>query len=281
MPFLDRARRAPWLAGAARLLVAALAAMPVLYYLGGRRWPLSVGAFVLALLALGALERRWEARPLPAGPAWPAATASGCSRAARARATATPTTSPRTAPTPSARGQAQVADVTTSSTDARTIRAPRGTTLSCKLVAAGGRPADAHEQPRPGGRRAARPSSSSTAASARPRATGSASTRSSARCARSRTTRRCSSSPASRSASSARTRTRRACSSPTRCSCRHWATWDDFHELDRKGLMMYGQMTAGSWIYIGTQGILQGTLRDVRGSGAQALRRRASRAGWS
>jgi len=39
----------------------------------------------------------------------------------------------------------------------------------------------------------------------------------------------------------------------------HWATWDTFHELDRKGLMMYGQMTAGSWIYIGSQGIVQGT----------------------
>ena len=38
-----------------------------------------------------------------------------------------------------------------------------------------------------------------------------------------------------------------------------WATWDHFYELDRKGLMMYGQMTAGSWIYIGSQGILQGT----------------------
>ncbi len=38
-----------------------------------------------------------------------------------------------------------------------------------------------------------------------------------------------------------------------------WATWDVFHELDKKGLMMYGQMTAGSWIYIGTQGIVQGT----------------------
>lgn len=38
-----------------------------------------------------------------------------------------------------------------------------------------------------------------------------------------------------------------------------WATWDHFHELDKKGLMMYGQMTAGSWIYIGTQGIVQGT----------------------
>ena len=39
----------------------------------------------------------------------------------------------------------------------------------------------------------------------------------------------------------------------------HWATWDDFRELDAKGLMMYGQMTAGSWIYIGSQGIVQGT----------------------
>ncbi|HMN67073.1 MAG TPA: urocanate hydratase, partial [Bdellovibrionales bacterium] len=38
-----------------------------------------------------------------------------------------------------------------------------------------------------------------------------------------------------------------------------WATWEVFDELERKGLMMYGQMTAGSWIYIGTQGIIQGT----------------------
>ena len=38
-----------------------------------------------------------------------------------------------------------------------------------------------------------------------------------------------------------------------------WATWEVFHELDKKGLMMYGQMTAGSWIYIGSQGIVQGT----------------------
>jgi urocanate hydratase len=38
-----------------------------------------------------------------------------------------------------------------------------------------------------------------------------------------------------------------------------WANWDTFHELDKKGLMMYGQMTAGSWIYIGSQGIVQGT----------------------
>ncbi|MTI13659.1 urocanate hydratase [Sansalvadorimonas verongulae] len=39
----------------------------------------------------------------------------------------------------------------------------------------------------------------------------------------------------------------------------HWGHWDHFHELDKKGLMMYGQMTAGSWIYIGSQGIVQGT----------------------
>src|ERR1700683_5439275 len=39
----------------------------------------------------------------------------------------------------------------------------------------------------------------------------------------------------------------------------HWASWEHFNELDRKGLMMYGQMTAGSWIYIGSQGIVQGT----------------------
>src|SRR3984885_8391928 len=38
-----------------------------------------------------------------------------------------------------------------------------------------------------------------------------------------------------------------------------WATWEHFNELDRQGLMMYGQMTAGSWIYIGAQGIVQGT----------------------
>ncbi|MGN6563092.1 MAG: urocanate hydratase, partial [Thermomicrobiales bacterium] len=39
----------------------------------------------------------------------------------------------------------------------------------------------------------------------------------------------------------------------------HWATWEQFHDLERQGLTMYGQMTAGSWIYIGSQGIVQGT----------------------
>jgi urocanate hydratase len=49
----------------------------------------------------------------------------------------------------------------------------------------------------------------------------------------------------------------------------HWATWEHFHALDRKGLMMYGQMTAGSWIYIGTQGIVQGTYETFAEAGRQ------------
>jgi urocanate hydratase len=48
-----------------------------------------------------------------------------------------------------------------------------------------------------------------------------------------------------------------------------WATWEHFHELDRKGLMMYGQMTAGSWIYIGSQGIVQGTYETFVEAGKQ------------
>ena len=49
----------------------------------------------------------------------------------------------------------------------------------------------------------------------------------------------------------------------------HWAHWDHFNELDKKGLMMYGQMTAGSWIYIGTQGIVQGTYETFVEAGRQ------------
>ena len=48
-----------------------------------------------------------------------------------------------------------------------------------------------------------------------------------------------------------------------------WATWEHFHELDRQGLFMYGQMTAGSWIYIGTQGIVQGTYETFAEAGRQ------------
>ena len=56
-----------------------------------------------------------------------------------------------------------------------------------------------------------------------------------------------------------------------------WATWEHFDELDRKGLMMYGQMTAGSWIYIGSQGIVQGTYETFVEAGRQHYRRRPGR----
>ncbi len=49
----------------------------------------------------------------------------------------------------------------------------------------------------------------------------------------------------------------------------HWANWEHFNELDRKGLMMYGQMTAGSWIYIASQGIVQGTYETFVEAGRQ------------
>src|SRR6266545_3633599 len=47
----------------------------------------------------------------------------------------------------------------------------------------------------------------------------------------------------------------------------HWSNWEKFNELDRAGLMMYGQMTAGSWIYIGSQGIVQGTFETFAAAG--------------
>lgn len=50
----------------------------------------------------------------------------------------------------------------------------------------------------------------------------------------------------------------------------HWATWDEFHKLEDMGLIMYGQMTAGSWIYIGAQGILQGTYETLAAAAHQA-----------
>ena len=56
-----------------------------------------------------------------------------------------------------------------------------------------------------------------------------------------------------------------------------WATWDEFRRLESLGLTMYGQMTAGSWIYIGTQGILQGTYETFAAVAAEALRRHAGR----
>ena len=58
-----------------------------------------------------------------------------------------------------------------------------------------------------------------------------------------------------------------------------WADWDTFRELEQAGLTMYGQMTAGSWIYIGTQGILQGTYETLAECAHAALRRDARRHG--
>src|SRR6266852_543673 len=51
----------------------------------------------------------------------------------------------------------------------------------------------------------------------------------------------------------------------------HWSNWDEFHRLERAGLMMYGQMTAGSWIYIGSQGIVQGTFETFAAAGEKHL----------
>src|SRR5262245_19082259 len=49
----------------------------------------------------------------------------------------------------------------------------------------------------------------------------------------------------------------------------HWSNWDEFRRLERLGLTMYGQMTAGSWIYIGSQGIVQGTFETFAAAGAK------------
>ena len=53
----------------------------------------------------------------------------------------------------------------------------------------------------------------------------------------------------------------------------HWSNYEEFHRLEQLGLTMYGQMTAGSWIYIGSQGIVQGTFETFRRRGRQAFRR--------
>ena len=60
-----------------------------------------------------------------------------------------------------------------------------------------------------------------------------------------------------------------------------WATWDEFRRLEALGLTMYGQMTAGSWIYIGTQGILQGTYQTFAAAAEKHFARPTSPAGRS
>ena len=119
--------------------------------------------------------------------------------------------------------------------------------------------AHADEQPRPGRRRAARASSSSMAASAARRATGTSFDRIVA------TLQRLEDDETLLVQSGKPVGVFRTHADAPRVLIAnsnlvpHWATWEHFNELDRKGLMMYGQMTAGSWIYIGSQGIVQGT----------------------
>ena len=140
-----------------------------------------------------------------------------------------------------------------------------------------GAAAHADEQPRPGGRREAGANWSSMAASAARRATGSASTASSQRCASledDETLLVQSGKPVGvfrTHADAPRVLIANSNLVP------HWATWEHFHELDRKGLMMYGQMTAGSWIYIGSQGIVQGTYETFVEIGPPAFRRQPRR----
>ena len=120
----------------------------------------------------------------------------------------------------------------------------------------------------PGRRRAPRRISSSTAASAAPRATGSASTRSCSACATlddDETLLVQSGKPVGVFSTHADAPRVLIANSNLVAA---WATWEHFNELDRKGLMMYGQMTAGSWIYIGSQGIVQGTYETFAEAGA-------------
>ena len=99
---------------------------------------------------------------------------------------------------------------------------------------------------------------------------------------RSRTTRRCSCSRASRSASSARTTTRpRVLIANANLVPRVGDLGRASASSSAQGLTMYGQMTAGSWIYIGTQGILQGTYETFADAGARSASAARSRGGWS
>ena len=151
----------------------------------------------------------------------------------------------------------------------RVIRAPRGTELTAKSWLTEAPLAHADEQPRPRGRRAAGGAGGLRRHRPRRARLGDASTASSRRCSRledDETLLVQSGKPVGvfrTHADAPRVLIANSNLVP------HWATWDHFHELDRKGLMMYGQMTAGSWIYIGTQGIVQGTYETFVEMGRQ------------
>ena len=142
---------------------------------------------------------------------------------------------------------------------ARPVAAPRGTTLTARGVAAGGRAAHAAEQPRPRGRRAAR--RPRRLRRDRPRGAGLAELRR----ARAHAARRFGDDETMLVQSGRPVGVVRTHEWAPRVLLANsnlvgdWSTWEEFRRLEAMGLTMYGQMTAGSWIYIGTQGILQGT----------------------
>ena len=151
----------------------------------------------------------------------------------------------------------------------RVIRAPRGTQLTAEVWLTEAPLRMLHEQPRP--RRRREPEGARRLRRHRPRRAQLGLLRRDRRGADGARRRRVAADPVGQAGGRVQdaSPTRRACSSPTRTSCRDWATWEHFNELDRKGLMMFGQMTAGSWIYIGSQGIVQGTYETFAEAGRQ------------
>ena len=161
--------------------------------------------------------------------------------------------------------------------NARVIRAPRGPQTFRQELADRSAAADADEQPRSrGGREAARARGLWRHRPRRPRL-GELRSHGRGVARRSKPTRRCACNPGKpvgvfrTHADAPRVLIANSNLVP------HWATLDHFNELDRKGLMMYGQMTAGSWIYIGSQGIVQGTYETFAELGRPALRRQPRR----
>ena len=151
--------------------------------------------------------------------------------------------------------------------DLGAVRAPRGTERRVQGLASGGGPQDALQQPRSrGGRGPAEARRLRRIGPGRPEPRGAEGDRR-ARCSSSRTTRRCSSRAGSPSAvfrthpGAPRVLLANSLLVP------RFATWDEFRRLEAEGLTMFGQMTAGSWIYIGTQGILQGTYQTFAAAG--------------
>ncbi len=260
MPSLTRLRRAPWLAGAVLLALAAGLVAPVAYALGWRRWPLLAGLAAGLLLLFGGLERLWQRRPLPRRAARPATLRFRVVPGGKGNGHDHDSTGRQ-------RRQAEVVDVTTASA-VRTVRAPRGAAISCRSwqqeaalrMLMNNLDPEVAERPQDlvvyGG----------IGKAARNWECYEAIVRSLRELGNDETLLVQSGKPWG---SSGRPDAPRVLISNSML-VPAWATWEHFYELDRKGLMMYGQMTAGSWIYIGTQGILQGTYETF----AEAARQR-------